>query len=283
MKPGEVIDIRGVSFRSIQKPYRVVCLVPSWTETLFYLGLTAQEIVGRTDYCIYPRARVGAIEKLGGPRNPDLQRMFELQPDLIIMDREENRKEDVEWIDMHWAGHRVFVTGPTTVAEALYHVGQLGSLLTAQNRACQLVETVRSWVDRVVREDRGNVAYLVWQDPFIAATRETYVGDVLDVLGFKNIFDRSTLVDLNHEGSMRYPAIPVELLCRLKPDAIFLSTEPFPFRGRDLERLRFRLREHDKRYAAGVDIRIVNGEYFSWYGSRMIPAFRHFVRHHTER
>lgn len=279
MKNEEIIDIRGVPFQPLQKPFRVVSLVPSWTETLFYLGLTEEEILGRTDYCIHPRARVGDIEKLGGPRDPDLERIFELDPDVIIVDREENRKEDVERIDMHWVVSRVFVTGPTTVNNALNNVEQFGSLFNTQDRARELIENVRSWVVRLIREDRGTVVYLVWQDPLIAASRETYIGDVLETLGYKNVLDRSTMADLNQEGSMSYPIVALELLIRHRPDAIFLSTEPFPFRRRHVGRLRSRLYQLDPEYAERVDIRIVNGEYFSWYGSRMIPAFRYFVRH----
>lgn len=277
MKNEGIVDIRGVPFQPLEKPFSIVSLVPSWTETLFYLGLTGEEILGRTDYCIHPRAMVGEIEKLGGPRDPDLERIFELDPDLIIVDREENRKEDVEGIDMHWRPSRVFATGPTTVNEALNDVEKFGCLFNARNRACELIENVRSLVARVVRKDRGTVVYLVWQDPLMAASRETYIGDVLETLGHKNVFDRSTLEHLDQQGRMSYPVITLELLIHFKPDAIFLSTEPFPFRRKHVERLRSQLHQLDPEYAERADIRIVNGEYFSWYGSRMIPGFRYFV------
>lgn len=281
MRSRPVTDIRGVSFAPLQKPFRVVSLVPSWTETLFYLGLTEEEIVGRTDYCIHPRGRVREIEKLGGPRDPNLERIFEINPDLIIADREENRKEDVERIDMHWPVSRVFVTGPTTVNHALKDVAQFGSLFNTRDRACELIENVRSWMARLERKDRGTTVYMVWQDPLVAASRETYIGDVLETLGYRNVIDRSTLEDFNQEGSMNYPAVTLERLIRLKPDAILLSTEPFPFRRKHGELLRSRLHELDREYAERVEIRIVNGEYFSWYGSRMVPALRYFVEHQT--
>lgn len=279
MKDEEIVDIRGVSFQPLQKPFSVVSLVPSWTETLFYLGLTGEEVVGGTDYCIHPRARVGDIEKLGGPRDPNLERIFELNPDLIIADREENRKKDVERIDMHWTVSRVFVTGPTRVNHALRDVAQFGSLFNAQDRAYQLIENVRSYMARLVRTDQGTVAFVVWQDPWIVARRETYIGDVLEILGYENVVDRSVLAGLDHKGSMPYPVITLKRLIRLRPDAIFLSTEPFPFRKRHVGWLRSRLHQLDPEYAERSDIRIVNGEYFSWYGSRMIPAFRYFLKH----
>ncbi len=281
-KTVDIVDIRGVSFQPLQKPFRVVSLVPSWTETLFDLGLTGTEIVGRTDYCRHPRGRVADIEKLGGPKNPNVGRIFELDPDLVIADREENRKEDVERMDVHWVASRVFVTGPKGVDHALNHVEQLGTLFGTQDQARELIERVRSSVNQVVREDRGTVAYLTWQDPMIAASRKTYIGDVLETLGYKNVCDYSTLEGLDPEGSASYPVVTLEILIRLKPNTILLSTEPFPFRKKHLDRLRSRLRELDPEYAERVRIRIVNGEYFSWYGSRMLPAFRYFVRRQAE-
>ncbi len=274
-------DFRGVPFRPLSKPFRVVSLVPNWTETLFDLGLTGEEILGRTDYCIHPRDRVVDIEKVGGPRDPNVERIFALDPDLIVVDREENRKEDVERIDRHWRPSRVFATGPTTVNEALNDVEKLGLLFDAQNQAHDLIENVRSLVARVVRKDRGTAAYLIWQDPLIIASRETYIGDVLEILGYRNVFDCSTLKDLHPKGRMDYPVVTVDLLVRHEPDTIFLSTEPFPFRRTDVDRLRSRLHQFDTDYAERADVRIVNGEYFSWYGSRMIHAFRYFVKHQT--
>ncbi len=274
----EIADIRGMSFKPLIRPFRVVSLVPSWTETLFYLGLTEVELVGRTDYCIHPRARVDTVERLGGPKDPDLDRIFELDPDLIIMDREENRKVDVERLDMYWGVSRAFLTGPTTVDQALSSVEGIGLLLNVENCAFELISNVRSLRKRLIKRDRGSVVYLTWQDPFIAATRETYIGNVLELLGYKNIFDRSSVRRFKKGGNEKYPVVDLELLARLRPEAIFLSTEPFPFRRKHIVRLWSELRQLDTQYAEKVDIRIVNGEYFSWYGSRMIAAFRYFVK-----
>jgi ABC-type Fe3+-hydroxamate transport system substrate-binding protein len=244
--------------------------------------LTEQEIAGRTDYCIHPRSRVDDIEKLGGPKDPNLKRIFELDPTLILMDQAENRKEDVDSIDAHWIPSRVFVTGPKTVNDALEYVEKLGVLFDVQKCARELIEHVRSLVAQIVRVSRGTVAYFVWRDPFIAASRETYIGDILGILGYKSVFDRRTLEDLSPEGSKGYPVVTISLLVRLKPDAIFLSTEPFPFRKNYIGSLRAQLHQFDSDYAERVDIRIVNGEYFSWYGSRMIYAFRYFVKHQAQ-
>ncbi len=281
MQSKEIVDSRGLVFKPLRRPFHVVSLVPSWTETLFSLGLTRSEIVGRTDYCIHPRARVGAIEKLGGPKHPDLTRILELDPDVIIMDREENRKEDVEEMEKYWESSRVFVTGPATVDQALKAVEKLGLLFNTPDRARKLVWNVRSRMDQLIKRDRGSVAYLTWRDPFIVATRETYIGDVLRILGYQNIFDRSSLRDFDVEGSVTYPTIRLELLIRLKPKAILLATEPFPFRAKHIRGLRSDLRHLDAGYAESVEIRVVNGEYFSWYGSRMILAFGYFVRKQT--
>jgi hypothetical protein len=134
-------------------------------------------------------------------------------------------------------------------------------------------------VAQITRGSHGTVVYLVWQDPFIAAGRETYIGDILGILGYKNVIDRRTVKDFSPESNGSYPVVTISLLVRLKPDAIFLSTEPFPFRKNHIGSLRAQLHQVDSKYAERVDIRIVNGEYFSWYGSRMIHAFRYFVKH----
>ena len=282
MKDEAVRDDRGVSFMPLRRPFKVVSLVPSWTETLFDLGLTEEEIVGRTDYCVHPMDHVGRIEAVGGPKDPDIQKIFRLQPDLIIADREENRREDIEQFEKHWTVSRVFLTGPTTVNEALQDVERLGRLFLSPKRARRLVENVRAWRARVVSKDRGTVAYLVWQDPLMAASRETYIGDVLEILGYKNVMDRSTLKDLNQTASTRYPTVTLERLILLRPATILLSTEPFPFREAHADDLRSRLYRLDGPYAESVKIRIVNGEHYSWYGSRMVPAFRYFAKHHGQ-
>jgi ABC-type Fe3+-hydroxamate transport system substrate-binding protein len=275
----EITDSRGLFFLPLRKPFSVVSLVPSWTETLFGLGLTEIEILGRTRYCIHPKTRVSRLEDLGGPRDPNLAKIIELDPDLVLADREENRREDVEVMDRQWPAPRVFVTDPYCVRQVFKHIEELGFLLGKPERARQLVLKVRSWMARVNKVDRGTVVYLVWQDPFMAASRETYIGDILEMLGYRNIFDQDTTADLDLGVGVRYPTLNRELLADLKPQSILLSTEPFPFKKKHVEDLRSNLSRLDRAYGKSVRMHIVNGEYFSWYGRRMIPAFRYFVKH----
>jgi len=273
----EIADCRGVPFLPLRKPFGVVSLVPSWTETLFSLGLTQREILGRTSYCVHPKTHVVTVEDLRGPQDPNLDRIFELDPDLILADREENQKKDVEEMDRHWPVSRVFVTDPFSVSRALRHVEELGLLLGCETRARQLLIEINSCLAKIKRDDRGKVAYLVWQDPFMVASRETYIGDVLTIFGYQNVLDRHVKDDLGLGGETRYPAVSLDVLAYLKPQTIFLSTEPFPFEKKHADHLRSRLRDLDPAFGESVDIRIVDGEYFAWYGSRMVPAFRHFL------
>ena len=273
----EITDCRGVSFLPLRKPFGVVSLVPSWTETFFSLGLAQREILGRTRYCVHPRTQVVGVEEVGGPRDPDVARIIELDPDLIVADREENRQEDIAEMDGCWPVSRIFVSDPFSVSRALKHVEELGLLLGCETRARQLVLEVNSWLAKVKKDDRGKVAYLVWQDPFMAASRETYIGDVLATLGYQNVFHRRAKADLGLGGETRYPAVSIEVLAYLKPQTIFLSTEPFPFQRKHADHLRSRLSDLDPVFGESVDIRIVDGEYFAWYGSRMVPAFRHLL------
>jgi len=277
MSRREITDCRGVPFLPLKKPFGVVSLVPSWTETLFSLGLTQREILGRTRYCVHPRTQVLSVEEVGGPRDPKVARIIEIDPDLIVADREENRQEDIAEMDRRWPVSRVFVGDPFSVTRALKHVEQLGWLLGCETRARQLVIEINSCLARVKRENRGKAAYLVWQDPFMAASRETYIGDVLTIFGYQNVLDRHVKDDLGLGGETRYPAVSLDVLAYLKPQTIFLSTEPFPFEKKHADHLRSRLRDLDSVFGESVDIRIVDGEYFAWYGSRMVPAFRHFL------
>ena len=277
MSRRQITDCRGVPFLPLKKPFGVVSLVPSWTETLFSLGLTQREILGRTRYCVHPRTQVLSVEEVGGPRDPNVVRIIEIDPDLIVADREENRQEDIAEMDRCWSVSRVFVGDPFSVSRALKHVEQLGWLLGCETRARQLLIEINSWLARVKKGDRGKAAYLVWQDPFMAASRETYIGDVLATLGYQNVFDRRVKDNMGLGGETRYPAISIDVLVSLKPQTIFLATEPFPFRKKHADHLRSRLSDVDPIFEKSVDIRIVNGEYFAWYGGRMVSAFRHFL------
>ena len=232
-------------------PRRVVSLCPSLTETLFALRSQA-EIVGRTEYCVRPAARVGAAVTVGGPRSVDVAAVIALQPDLVIADKEENRREDVQELARHVP---VFVISVTSYDEALGAIRDLGALTDTAQTAESMVSDISERFGQLRPVRPRTVIYLVWKKPYIAVGQNTYIDSLLSRCGLTNVFAR---------GPGRYPKIDVDLLRALSPELILLPSEPYWFTDADAGEL-----------AATVpDSRamLVDGQMFAWYGSRMLAA-----------
>lgn len=224
------------------------------TETV--AALAPEVLVGRTRYCIHPDPLVAGVPTVGGTKNPDIEAIAALQPDLILAEKEENRREDVEALA---AIAPVFVCDVHTVTEALSMIRQLGSLLDgAQARAEAWTQRITAgWADLPRWPGRPRVLYLIWRKPWMAAGGDCYIHSVLEELGMVNV-----LAD-----QPRYPTLDATQMAALRPDHVFLSSEPYPFRERHRREVQCLLP------AARVDC--VDGEAFSWYGVRMEPALAH--------
>lgn len=233
---------------------RLVSLCPSLTELVFDLGLDGA-LIGRTRFCVHPADRVGAIERVGGTKNPKVRRIVELAPDLVLMNAEENRREDAEALAA--AGIRCHVSLPKTAADAAAMVRSIGAAVDRM-RAAEAIATdieVRTARVRAAAATRAPVsyAYLIWRDPLMAVNADTFIDALLTQAGGRNVF--GAFAD-------RYPAITTDQLRSADPDLVLLSTEPFPFDARHVEELAA---------ATGLPrdrIRIVDGELLSWHGSR---------------
>ena len=244
-------------------PERIVSLVPSLTETLFALGAGAR-IVGITDFCVHPRAEVASKPRVGGTKNPSLSRIRELRPDLVLANREENRRRDVERLEGE--GIPVFVTYARTVEEALHEIRALASITLSDEVGAKIVQNIERALG-VVRADppepAPRVVALVWKGPLMAVGGDTFANDMLEKSGGSNPFASS-------EG--RYPRIREEDLVAARPEILLLPTEPYAFTEEDrLELLRLDLpaaREHR--------IHIVAGELLSWYGPRIARGLEIF-------
>jgi ABC-type Fe3+-hydroxamate transport system substrate-binding protein len=240
-------------------PARIVSLVPSVTETLFVLGV-GDTVVGVTDFCIHPEPAVRAKRRVGGTKNPSVRAILELEPDLVIANKEENRRRHVA--ELEAAGVPVFVTYARTVARALAEIETLGALTGAAASAREIARETRAAQRRAAERAQGNatsVAALVWKEPYMAVGGDTFAHDLLMRCGGTNPFGRS---------DSRYPRISVADLERAAPDVILLPTEPYAFGERDrceLLRTRCPAARHRR-------VHVVEGELLSWYGPRMARA-----------
>lgn len=233
-------------------PYqRIVSLVPSLTELLFDLGLQDQ-IRGRTRFCIHPKEKVNKIPIIGGTKNPRLPDIVEMKPDFILANKEENRKEDIEVLSSY---AKVRVSEISSVEDALLEINTLGNMLGAPEEAHALIKDLAALLDNRPEVEPLSVAYLIWKDPWMSIGHDTYIHDVLQRWQLTNVYGHST----------RYPKTTVDELATKNPDVVLLSSEPYPFKEKHISEVR------DACPAA--KIKLVNGEWFSWYGSRMKPAF----------
>jgi ABC-type Fe3+-hydroxamate transport system substrate-binding protein len=259
----ELLDATGVTLALPTPPRRIVSLIPSTTETLCALGL-ADALVGVTVYCREPRDVVRAKTRVGGEKDPDLELIRRLAPDLVVANVEENVRAHVETLRA-W-GIPVWVTYPRTVAESLSMIRELGEVTGTARRAEELLaELVPLYEEvRAATAARPPVAvfYAIWRGPYMTINRDTYIHDLLAVCGGANVFaDRPE----------RYPAVTLDEVAARRPELILLPDEPFRFR-------RVHLRDFepysDVPAVRHGRIRLVDGKPFSWHGPRIAEALR---------
>lgn len=234
---------------------RIVSLVPSITETLFDFGLGSQEIVGRTKFCIHPRNKVTEIPIIGGTKNLYIEKIKSLKPTHIIASKEENVKEQVE--ELQTLSH-VWLTDIKSVEDNLVFLKDLGELLGKQAEAKTFIDKTEEIFNNIEQVKSIPAAYLIWKNPYMTVGGDTFISDVMQKLGFENIF----------KGQTRYPQISVENLEH--SEIIFLSSEPFPFKNKDLEELQSLLPDQK--------IMLADGEAFSWYGTHISKCGEYYQR-----
>ena len=227
--------------------------MPSITETLFDLGLTSDEIVGRTKFCIHPKELVKDVEIIGGTKNLNIEKIKALKPDLIIANKEENVKEQVEELMKDF---KVLVTNVETLEDNYYLIKQFGHLFGKEEKAQFLNIKTYEVFDIPKREKKLKVAYLIWKDPYMTVGGDTFISRILEELGFENQF----------KNQKRYPEIQLEDF--KEADLIFLSSEPFPFKEKHIAEI--------QNICVNQKIMIVDGEAFSWYGSHLAKCENYY-------
>jgi ABC-type Fe3+-hydroxamate transport system substrate-binding protein len=257
----------GSGVSAEKPPRRIVSLVPSLTELLFALGV-GDAVVGVTRYCTDPPARVAAVAKVGGTKNPDLDAIAALRPDLVVMNAEENRREDFAALSA--SGVAVLVTEPKTVDDGIRLIASLGAAVGRGELGAYLAAAQQAGVAAVratVRRRRG-VSYFcpIWRKPWMAFNADTYVHDVLRVAGGRNV-----LADRRE----RYPVVTLEEVAATAPEVVLLPDEPYRFAARDLPALAPLATTPALRHRA---VRFIDGKALSWYGLRIADAVETFAR-----
>jgi ABC-type Fe3+-hydroxamate transport system substrate-binding protein len=241
-------------------PGRIVSLVPSLTEALFALQL-GERVVGVTDWCVHPAGAVAPLPKVGGTKNPSLERIRELRPDLVIANREENRQRDVERLEA--SGLRVWVTYPRTVRDALTLLSELADLGASDTARRAVVQPTREAVERAeaaLPAAPVPVFCPIWKRPWMAVGGDTYADDLLRLCGGRNVFGK--------RGERRYPIVEAEEIVAAAPEVILLPDEPYAFGPRDVAELA----ALDLPAARSRRIHPLDGTLVSWYGPRMRTA-----------
>ena len=228
---------------------KIISLVPSITETLFDFGLTTDEVIGRTKFCIHPSDLVKNVEVIGGTKNLNIEKIRSLKPDLIIANKEENEKLQVEELMKDF---KVWVTDIETLEDNEDFISDLGTLLNKENLALDFNQKIASVFTDIKVSASKKVAYLIWKNPFMTVGSDTFINEVLVRSGFENLFKDRT----------RYPEISVEDL--KDADLIFLSSEPFPFQQKHIDELQLEL--------PNKKIVLVDGEAFSWFGTHLMKV-----------
>jgi len=238
-------------------PKRIVSLVPSQTELLYDLGLE-DKIVGQTLFCVHPKQAFKTAEKVGGTKKLNLDKIFELKPDLIIANKEENEKDQIEKLAEHIP---VWVSNVNSLDDALLMIRSIGELTNTAKLSLAIIKAIEEDRKQYLfhSKTKPKIVYLIWQNPLIGVGQSTFINAMLEEAGFENLIKDS-----------RYPKLSLENIIKLKPDYVFLSSEPFPF-------LKSHLKIIDDAMRRTCSI-LVNGEMFSWYGSRLQLSFDYFEK-----
>jgi len=242
------LDQIGRELAFNEPPVRVVSLVPSITELAFDLGF---KVVGKTKFCVHPSGENDATI-IGGTKNVNVDLIKNLDPDLVLANKEENTKRTVD--QLLTANIPTFVSEVSDVESSLDLIKSLGLIGHFQEKATDLIKEIKSGFASIsLPEKTATALYLIWQQPYMAAGTDTYISDVMSHLGIEN-----SLTKWGDNG-IRYPKMEPEQIRELYPDVILLSSEPFPFGEKHLK-------EINAKYS--IPVYLVDGESFSWYGSR---------------
>jgi ABC-type Fe3+-hydroxamate transport system substrate-binding protein len=242
-------------------PKRIISLVPSQTELLVDLGLS-EFIVGITKFCIHPENLRKEKTVVGGTKNIKIKKIKALQPDIILCNKEENSLQIIESLEGIAPIH---ISAIYTLKDCYELIEMYGEIFSVSDKANQLIEAIENErkAFKKTKIAPKKVAYFIWKNPWMVAASNTFIDVMLGEAGFINVF----------KDEKRYPEIALNNLKLNEADLIMLSSEPFPFKETHIEELRVQF--------LGKKITLVDGELFSWYGSRLFKSYHYFKQLHN--
>ena len=250
-----VIDMTGRAVEVSLSPQRIVSLVPSQTELLHYLGLQ-DEVVGITKFCVHPDKWFREKKRVGGTKSLHLDIIKSLRPDLILANKEENNQDQIEELAKSFP---VWISDIKTVDDAMCMIRNVGVLTGTMTNAIELDRVLKSAYRKLTISRRPRkVAYFIWRDPWMSVGGDTFISDMIHRMGWVNVMG----------NKFRYPHMTLDEVAALDVDLILLSSEPFPFKEQHIAEI--------KAVLPDVEVKLVDGEMFSWYGSRMLHAVDYF-------
>ena len=254
-----LINISDQLFKNIELnkiPNRIISLVPSQTEYLHDLGLN-NEVIGITKFCVHPNDWFRNKTRIGGTKTVDIEKIRQLNPDIIFANKEENVKEQIDELRKICP---VYVSDISTLEHALSMMKDIGALVGKENLATTICNQIVYSFQHLNISLTYKSAYLIWNEPYMTIGGDTFISDMMSRCGFVNMFQ--------HES--RYPTVTIEQLNRMDCELLLLSSEPFPFQQKHIELLQPLLPK--------TKIILADGEMFSWYGSRLIKAAEYFSK-----
>ena len=236
-------------------PKRIISLVPSQTELLVDLGLE-ENLVGITKFCVHPVHLRKTKTIVGGTKEVKLERIKALKPDIILCNKEENTKKMVEELQEIAPVH---VSDIVNIEDSFELMQQYARIFDKEAPVKAIIGSIKEKMGKLQEQLKHRpvkrLAYFIWKEPLMVVGKDTFVDELLKLNKLENVFQAS-----------RYPETSLQEIKAKKPDLLLLSSEPFPFA------------EKHKPYFSelNIEIKLVDGEYFSWYGSRLVKAMDYF-------
>lgn len=253
----QITDQLGRTLIFTQSPITVVSTVPSITEFLCDLGLE-EKIIGITKFCIYPESVFRSKERIGGTKTLKVDRILELAPDLIIANKEENTKDQIEELAEHL---NIYVSDVFDIQTNEEMMDAIAKIFDKAKEVKVLKEQINNNQNLLLNYKFPllKAMYIIWQNPIMSVGGDTFIHYMMETAGFQNVLHKNK----------RYPSLKAEQLRAYKPDILLLSSEPFPFSEKHIQFFRDLL--------PNTKIELVDGSFFSWYGSRVARAFEYFI------
>lgn len=262
-----LVDAGGTAHARAGKKARIVSLVPSVTELLFALGL-GQNVVGRTAFCVHPADGLAAVTSVGGTKKVNVNRLLGLDPTHVIVNVDENPKALAD--DLAERGLDMVVTHPIAVEDNVSLYRLIGGVFGAETAAEDLVARFEAALDAARAAARDlparNVLYLIWKEPWMTVSADTYISRLLAVANWKTVAPGG-----GDDPATRYPELELSDECLERDDLVLMSSEPYAFSAADAADFAAAFPAH------GDKVRLVDGQKLSWYGSRAIDGLAYLT------